>query len=109
MLLSQLSPVAAVAEIGRLLSSPTRVAILQYLLKADCCICRDLTKMTGYAQPTVSKHLAELRTAGLVEATPEGTTRKYCINAANWFHARDQLAKFFGEQPLCCPTPSTKQ
>ena len=39
----------------------------------------DLTGVLGLAQSTVSAHLATLRTAGLVVATPEGRATRYAL------------------------------
>ncbi len=98
----QVVAAAELAELGRILSSPTRLAILTFLAQADCCICQEITEMSGYSQPTISKHLAELRKAGLVCVTAEGTTRKYCINAQAWQHARQVMVSFFDQMSACC-------
>lgn len=87
------------AELARVLSSPTRVAILEYLLEADCCICRDLTNFIGLSQPTISKHLAELRNAGLIIGEVDGTSRKYCIDVLAWKRAQEQMLNLFGRLP----------
>ena len=38
------------------LGHPARVAIVEYLLKADDCICGDIVNELPLAQPTVSQH-----------------------------------------------------
>ena len=43
------------------LSNPARVAITEYQLKVDTCICGDIVNELPLAQPTVSQHLKELK------------------------------------------------
>ena len=62
------------------LSHPARVAIIGYLLKVDTCICGDIVNELPLAQPTVSQHLRELKNAGIIKGTIEGTAICYCIN-----------------------------
>ena len=59
---------------------PARVAIIEYLLKVDTCICGDIVNVLPLAQPTVSQHLKELKNAGLVKGNIEGTAICYCID-----------------------------
>lgn len=87
------------AELARVLSSPARIAILEILIKENACICRDLTQELGLSQPTVSKHLKELRASGLIKGNIEGTSRSYCINSEKWRKARALLNQFLGS---CC-------
>ena len=58
------------------LADPTRVAIVNRLAAAECCVC-DLTAAFDLSQPTVSHHLRVLRDAGLVEAERRGTWAFY--------------------------------
>jgi predicted transcriptional regulator len=44
------------------------------------CICGDLVNELPLAQPTISQHLKELKNAGLIQGTIEGTSICYCIN-----------------------------
>jgi ArsR family transcriptional regulator, arsenate/arsenite/antimonite-responsive transcriptional repressor len=73
-----MSPGAAadLALAFKALADPTRVAIVNRLAMADCCVC-DLTAVFELAQPTVSHHLRILRDAGLVEAERRGTWAHY--------------------------------
>ena len=63
------------------LSHPARVAIIEYLLKVDTCICGDIVNELPLAQPTVSQHLKELKNAGIIKGNIEGTAICYCLNA----------------------------
>lgn len=62
------------------LGHPARIAIINYLAKMNDCICGDLVNELPLAQPTISQHLKELKNAGLIQGTIEGTSICYCIN-----------------------------
>ncbi|RQP08748.1 MAG: ArsR family transcriptional regulator [Chryseobacterium sp.] len=68
------------AHILRALGHPARVAILEYLMSVDACICGDIVEALPLAQPTVSRHLKELKNAKLIKGTVEGNTICYCID-----------------------------
>jgi ArsR family transcriptional regulator, arsenate/arsenite/antimonite-responsive transcriptional repressor len=70
----------AIATLAKALGHPARVAIIDYLLKVDACICGDIVNELPLAQPTVSQHLKELKTAGLIKGDIEGNTICYCID-----------------------------
>jgi ArsR family transcriptional regulator len=53
------------------LADGTRLRILGLLLPGEVCVC-NLHESLGLPQPTVSRHLAYLRRAGLVTARREG-------------------------------------
>ncbi len=67
---------------------PARIAILEYLLMANKCICGDIVDMLPLSQPTVSQHLREMKDAGLIRGTVEGTSICYCVepDAINLLH-----------------------
>ena len=64
------------------LSDPTRRALFRRLCHEDGLTVHHLTAGAGVSQPAVSKHLAQLREAGLVFAEPKGREVVY--------HARPQ-------------------
>ncbi|MEO8516189.1 MAG: metalloregulator ArsR/SmtB family transcription factor [Flavobacterium sp.] len=68
------------ASLFKALAHPARVAIIEYLLQVDTCICGDIVNELPLAQPTVSQHLKELKTAGIIKGTIEGTAICYCLN-----------------------------
>ncbi len=68
------------ALIFKALGHPARVAIIEYLLKVDACICGDIVDALPLAQPTVSRHLKELKNAKLIKGAVEGNTICYCID-----------------------------
>lgn len=62
------------------LAHPARIAIVEYLLKVNSCICGDIVSELPLSQPTVSQHLKELKTAGFIKGSIEGTSICYCLN-----------------------------
>ncbi|QKJ31205.1 winged helix-turn-helix transcriptional regulator [Mucilaginibacter mali] len=78
------------------LAHPARVAILQHIIKADACICGDLVDELGLAQATISQHLKELKTAGLIQGTIEGVSVCYCIEPNAWKLLQSELTAFLG-------------
>ncbi len=70
----------AIATLAKALGHPARIAILEYLIKADACICGDIVNELPLAQPTVSQHLKELKNAGLIKGEITGNAICYCID-----------------------------
>ncbi len=68
------------ALLFKAMSHPARIAIIQYLLHVDSCICGDIVNELPLAQPTISQHLKELKNANIIKGTIEGTAICYCIN-----------------------------
>ncbi|MCU0374447.1 MAG: metalloregulator ArsR/SmtB family transcription factor [Chitinophagaceae bacterium] len=81
-----------IATLAKALGHPARIAIMEYLLKVDACICGDIVNELPLAQPTVSQHLKELKNAGLIKGDIEGNTICYCIDEK----ALNKLQVYFG-------------
>ena len=91
------------AQIAKVFAHPARVAILEYLLKANQCINSGLVEELGLAQATISQHLKELKAIGLILGTIEGNSMSYCINPEKWEEVRQQFSGFMGRyDPTCC-------
>lgn len=69
-----------IATIAKALGHPARIAIIEYLMKVNECVCGDIVNKIPLAQPTVSQHLKELKNAGLIKGSIEGNTICYCID-----------------------------
>lgn len=69
-----------IATLLKALAHPARVAIVEYLLSVDTCICNDIVAEINLAQPTVSQHLKELKNAGIIQGEIEGKSICYCVN-----------------------------
>jgi len=85
------------ANMAKAIAHPARIAILQKLIKTNACICGDLAEELGLAQPTISQHLKELKSAGIIQGTVEGTSVCYCINPEIWKQYRQFFFEFFTE------------
>ena len=68
------------ATLFKALSHPARIAIVEYLLSVDSCICGDIVNELPLAQPTISQHLKELKNANIIKGSIEGTAICYCMN-----------------------------
>jgi DNA-binding transcriptional ArsR family regulator len=93
------------AAMFKAMAHPARIAILQSLLKRNECVCGSLVDELGLAQATVSQHLKELKNAGLIQGTVEGTRICYCINPEVWTRFGRQLTAFLDIRPVnnpCC-------
>ncbi len=94
----------AIAAKMKALAHPARVAIVEYLLSVDACICGDIVEHLPLAQPTVSQHLKELKNAGLIKGSVEGKSICYCVDET----AVAQLQTYFSgiSRPMnkktCC-------
>ena len=87
------------------LAHPARIAILQQIMDTKACICGELVNELGLAQATISQHLKELKSAGIIQGTIEGVSVCYCINPVVWNELKDQLIVFFTTYELknnCC-------
>ena len=79
------------AVLAKALGHPARIAIIEYLMRVDTCICGDIVNEMPLAQPTVSQHLKELKSAGLIKGNIEGTSICYCINEVGF----EKIKTFF--------------
>lgn len=76
------------------LGHPARIAILQYIIKQNACICNDLVEELGLAQATISQHLKELKNIGIIKGNIEGTSVCYCIDEKVWQKIKKELNSF---------------
>jgi ArsR family transcriptional regulator len=66
------------ARVAKALAHASRLMILEALEKREMCVC-ELTDLVGADQSTVSKHLAVLKQAGLVDDRRQGVMTYYRI------------------------------
>ncbi len=59
------------ARVFKALGHPARLLIAEELARGERCVC-ELRELVGYEMPTVSRHLAVLREAGVVEDEKRG-------------------------------------
>ena len=94
-----------IANFAKVIGHPARVAILQRLFEIDACVCGDLVNEIGLAQPTISQHLKELKSLGLIQGTIDGTSVCYCIHKENWTKMKSIMLDFFNQdisKQDCC-------
>jgi DNA-binding transcriptional ArsR family regulator len=93
-----------IASIAKAIGHPARIAILQYLLQKNACVCGDIVDEIGLAQATVSQHLKELKQAGLIKGDIDGRKVCYCIDNTKWEIVKDLLFQFFDQKQdiSCC-------
>ncbi len=90
------------AIIFKVLANPARIAILQYISSQKSCICNDIVDKIGLAQPTISQHLKELKSIGLIKGEIDGKKVCYCINLKKWMQIQDLLNSFFNKTKFNC-------
>ncbi len=85
------------AKYAKAISHPVRVFILEYLEKNlnRCCYSGDMAEELPIARSTLSQHLKELKSAGLIQGEINPPYIKYCINRDNWDEAKNLLSDFF--------------
>lgn len=67
------------AELAKALGHPARIAIVQYMMAHPGCISGHLTEVLPLAQSTISRHVEELKRAGIIQGTIQGPSMCYCI------------------------------
>jgi predicted transcriptional regulator len=94
-----------IAAMAKAIGHPARIAILQYLVRKNACVCGDLVEELGLAQATTSQHLKELKNANIIQGTIEGVSVCYCINPKVWKQYKELFTSFFKDVNLdgtCC-------
>ncbi len=82
-----------VAHLLKALGHPARVAIIDYLIKMDSCICGDIVNELPLAQATISQHLKELKTAGWIKGSIEGNAICYCVEESALKETQEYFAQ----------------
>ena len=93
------------ASLLKVLGHPARIAILQYIINQKACICNDLVEELGLAQATISQHLKELKSIGIIQGTIDGKSVCYCIDESVWKDFQKEFNMFFNQEVKvnrCC-------
>jgi ArsR family transcriptional regulator len=93
------------ASIAKSLGHPARIAIIEYLLTANTCVCGDIVNELPLAQATISQHLKDLRESGLIKGEIEGKNTCYCINPDTFDEFKIIFEGLIGKvqnQQSCC-------
>lgn len=92
-----------IANIAKALGHPARIAIIEYLMTVNECICGDIVNELPLAQPTVSQHLKELKNAGLIKGNIEGNAICYCIDETTFEIIKNYFSNVISvTQKKCC-------
>jgi DNA-binding transcriptional ArsR family regulator len=83
------------ARFAKALSHPARVQIIKFLASQENCFCGNIVDYIPLSQSTVSQHLKELKSAGLIHGRYEPPKIYYCINKENWNIAGELLCGLF--------------
>lgn len=86
-----------IASLAKAFGHPARVAILQHLFSINACVCGELVEEIGLAQATISQHLKELKSMGLIKGNIEGTSMCYCIDKENWSKMKSRVSDFLNQ------------
>lgn len=99
---------SGLAELGKAIAHPARLAILEFLASRDSCICGEIVDELPLAQASVSRHLKTLKEAGLIKGEVDGPRTCYCLNHETLETFRNETEIFFEkltrttDQDECC-------
>ena len=86
--------ITATAALFKALGHPGRLAIIEHLINSPSSICNDIVVQIPLAQPTISRHLSELKNVGLIQVTIMGNNICYCINENKWEELKTAIEAF---------------
>ena len=84
------------ARYAKAMGHPIRVYILELLSTQACCYSGDLSDELPIAKSTLSQHLKELKSSGLIQGEIEAPRIKYCLNKENWKEAQQLFKSLLG-------------
>ena len=91
------------ASFAKAFAHPARIAIIQQIIKNKTCIVGSLADKLPLSQSTISQHLKELKTSGIIKGEIDGPSICYCINEGTWNKAKKMLTNLFSEiDQNCC-------
>lgn len=90
------------ALFARAISHPARLSILRYLAQSKTCISGDISDHLPLSRTTVSQHLAELKTMGLIHGEIDGIKIKYCLCGETLAKYRNLFEGFFSAEMINC-------
>ena len=68
------------ANLAKALGHPARISILETIASQPGCVCGDLVTQLPLSQATISQHLKELKSAGLIQGEVDGPRMCYCLS-----------------------------
>jgi ArsR family transcriptional regulator, arsenate/arsenite/antimonite-responsive transcriptional repressor len=82
----------ALILMAKVLSNPTRLRMLEYLVKSKMAMCSSFTRMIGVPQPQASRHLKKMLEAGMVTKEQIGKAWIYQLDQEKWRVVESLLA-----------------
>lgn len=99
------------------LADKTRLRLLNLMREDEVCVCF-FTEVLGESQPKISRHLAYLRNAGIVEARREGKWMNYRIikpeseraaqvldDTLDWLASQEAMQNDYDKLAVACCSP----
>ena len=68
------------ALVFKALGHPTRLRIVEHLIRINACVCREIVDIFPFSQSTVSQHLKILKDSGIVCGEVEGPKTWFCVD-----------------------------
>jgi len=90
------------AELAKALGHPARIAILEYLVQKNSCVCGDIVEELPLSQSTVSQHLKALKAVGIIQGEISGVKVCYCINPKVWLEVQQIFGQFMSDVSVKC-------
>lgn len=83
------------ALFAKAISHPARLAILKYLAETKTCISGDITDFIPLSRTTVTQHLNELKSLGLIHGEVSGLKVNYCLCSSSIDKYLEMFDSFF--------------
>ncbi|MCV9385863.1 ArsR/SmtB family transcription factor [Reichenbachiella ulvae] len=93
------------AELIKSIGHPARLEIVKFLANSPSCICNDIVDELPLAQPTISRHLSELKKVGLIKGSISGNNICYCLDESKWSELQsylNQITETLKTSSECC-------
>ena len=90
------------ADLFKALGHPARLAIVRAIAEQRACVCGEFVSVTGLSQATVSQHLKELKSAGLIQGQVEGPKTCYCLSTHALAALKAIISDLETPQSPCC-------
>ena len=85
------------AQISKILSHPARIAIIELLAEKKEIKTGNISDFLPLSRTTVSRHLKELRNAGIIRGTIDGLKIHYCLNIEKLKEIRHRCNDLFNK------------
>lgn len=91
-----------ISEALKALGHPARISIVLYLAEKNECVGSSIVNEIPLAQPTISRHLSELKKVGLIQGTISGKNISYCLNETVWEKVKGFIEGINTSKKSCC-------